>query len=209
MSAVGKDYRKKRKLGSNWFWFSCECGLVICQLRPAVKIISKDKGVTCMCKHCQGFWRSCNGGTRMVQISTNREHIQLVLDEPPESAYNEWARSRIAFYQRVEPNAPPRDTSPPKMAKYRIRFSGAASDAIWSVGLIRRRLPLQQFQGWLHSMFNDSLEAQLDGFGPRHKVVGSGTYGPVILHLPFLSLGLVFLFQRVRYLSSCSPILAQ
>jgi hypothetical protein len=105
MSAVGKDYRKKRKLGSNWFWFSCECGLVICQLRPAVKIISKDKGVTCMCKHCQGFWRSCNGGTRMVQISTNRERIQLILDEPPERAYNDWARSKIAFYQRVEPNA--------------------------------------------------------------------------------------------------------
>ena len=143
MSVVGKDYRKQKKLGPNWFWFSCECGLVMLAT-SSWEIISKEKGVTCggyMCKHCQGYWRSSNGGTRMVQISTNRERIQLILDEPPERAFNEWARSRIAFYQRVEPNAPPRDTTPPKMAKYRLRFSGAASDAVWLVVLSNPEAP--------------------------------------------------------------------
>jgi hypothetical protein len=143
MSTIGKEYSKKHKLNSNYFWFSCECGLVM-SATSSWEIISRKKGVTCggyMCKHCQGFWRSCNGGTRMVQISTNRERIQLILDEPPERAFNEWARSRIAFYQRVEPNAPPRDTAPPKMAKYRLRFSGSASDAVWLVVLSNPEAP--------------------------------------------------------------------
>ena len=77
----------------------------------------------------------------MLQISTNRESIQLIVDEPPEGAFNEWARSRIAFYQRVEPNAPPRDTAPPTMSRYRIRFPGAASDAVWLVALSNPEAP--------------------------------------------------------------------
>ena len=143
MSTVGNSYRKQKKLGPNWFWFSCECGLVM-SATSSWEIPSKEKGVTCggyMCKRCQGFWRASNGGTRTVQISANRERIQLILDEPPDGAFNEWARSRIAFYQRVEPNAPPRDTSPPKMANYRIRFTGAASDAVWLVVLSNPEAP--------------------------------------------------------------------
>ena len=42
MSVVGKDYRKQKKLGPNWFWFSCECGLVM-SATSSWEIISKEK----------------------------------------------------------------------------------------------------------------------------------------------------------------------
>ena len=133
---VGKDYKKKHKLVGDWFWFRCECGLVMSAV-SSWELVVKQHGITTggyMCRHCQGKWKAGRGGTRMVQIGNGKEKIQLILDEPPEAMYNKWCNDRIEFYKRIEPNAPLRDVKPEATAALcRLRFRGLASDAVWSV----------------------------------------------------------------------------
>ena len=71
----------------------------------------------------------------MLQIGSGDNHIQLIMDEPPDRECSDWCNSRIEFYKRVEPNAPLRDVAPDTKspAKNRIRFSGLASAAVWKV----------------------------------------------------------------------------
>jgi len=103
-----------------------------------------------MCKHCQGFWRSSNGGTRMVQISTNRERIQLILDEPPEQ---EWSRMLLPVIQLLQ--------------RWRGTDSGSLGRPVMQFGWwfcpIQRLLGLQPSPAWRHSMSRGSSRALPDG----------------------------------------------
>ena len=66
--------------------------------------------------------------------------MQLILDEPPEKLYNEWVKSRLEFYKRIEPTAAPRDIAlqvDPDLTN-RLLFScqnnmGLVSAAIWQI----------------------------------------------------------------------------
>ena len=71
----------------------------------------------------------------MIQIGSGGHRIQIILNDPPLDLYNKWANDRIEYYKRVEPNAPFRDVAPEmtETAAYRIRLTGAASVAVWSV----------------------------------------------------------------------------
>ena len=138
-SIVGKDYKKKNRLTGEWFWFSCECGLVLSAC-SSWEYITKEHGVTRSgyhCKHCRGKWVGNRGGSRMVQIGNGQNKIQLILVEPQEALYNQWANDRIEFYKRVEPNAPVRDVAPEfsEKAAHRLRLRKMASDAVWDVVL--------------------------------------------------------------------------
>ena len=62
--------------------------------------------------------------------------LQLILDNPPSELEQKWKKARIEFYKRIEPNAVVRDQYPivpPESANHRIRFTGAASDAIYKI----------------------------------------------------------------------------
>ena len=67
----------------------------------------------------------------MLVLATKSRSLQLVVDEPPQNLYNEWARDRIKFYERFEPNEAPRDAHPPKQAMDRLRLPGVASTVFW------------------------------------------------------------------------------
>ena len=107
----------------------------------------KESGVTrggWVCKSCQGFWKQSLGATRFVQITGKhrgeRVCLQLILDEPPQGLYNEWVKSRLEYYKRVEPTAPPRDVALDVDSDHthRLKFScqegkGNISNMIWGV----------------------------------------------------------------------------
>ena len=108
---------------------------------------TKEAGVSrggWVCKACQGFWRQGKGASRFVQLIGEhrgvKSNLQLILDEPPQQLYNEWVKSRLEFYKRVEPVAPPRDVALDVDPDHTQRFkfscqngNGNVSNAIWSV----------------------------------------------------------------------------
>ena len=128
------------------FWGRTDCGLILSSISPwEVKV--KQSGVTrggWACKACQGFWRQGRGASRFVQLVGDhrgtRVNLQLILDEPPQQLYNDWVKSRLEYYKRVEPTAAPRDVAleVDKDHTQRLKFScqnglGNISNAIWSV----------------------------------------------------------------------------
>jgi hypothetical protein len=143
-SVMGEPYYKKNKLGPKedqhkWFWFKCECGLVmsaVSQWEVKVRQSCVTRGGY-VCRHCAGMWKASRGGSRMLQLSGVTGKIQLVVDEPPEIEYNQWANDRIEYYKCVEPNAPIRDVAPDVTlpAAHRVRLRGLASEAVWKVVL--------------------------------------------------------------------------
>ena len=123
-----------------------DCGLILSSISPwELKV--KESGVTrggWVCKSCQGFWKQSLGATRFVQITGKhrgeRVCLQLILDEPPQGLYNEWVKSRLEYYKRVEPTAPPRDVALEVDSDHthRLKFScqegkGNISNMIWGV----------------------------------------------------------------------------
>jgi hypothetical protein len=99
------------------FWGRTDCGLILSSISPwELKV--KQSGVTrggWACKACQGFWRQGRGASRFVQLVGDhrgtRVNLQLILDEPPQQLYNDWVKSRLEYYKRVEPTAAPRDVA--------------------------------------------------------------------------------------------------
>jgi hypothetical protein len=67
---------------------------------------------------------------------TDGQHaLQLILDEPPEDAYNQFIKNRIQFYMRFEPNAPTLDAPPifpPSTKHRRLQLVREASNAVWT-----------------------------------------------------------------------------
>ena len=95
-SIMGEPYYKKNKLGPKedqrkWFWFKCECGLVmsaVSQWEVKVRQSCVTRGGY-VCMHCAGMWKENRGGSRMLQLSGATGKIQLVVDEPPLEEYNQ------------------------------------------------------------------------------------------------------------------------
>ena len=88
------------------------------------------------CKHCECVWKRQTTGTRLVTIYDGIVCLQLILDEPPQPEWNDWAKDRIEFYQRLEPNDSTRDVAPDLPcvpASHRIRCTGSVSHQVWKV----------------------------------------------------------------------------
>ena len=128
------------------FWGRMECGLVLSSVSPW-EVIPKMHGETrggYVCRYCQGFWKQKTGSTRLVQLTGRRRNervsVHLILDEPPQQAYNNWIRDRMEYYKRIEPSAPLRDEAldlDPNVLE-RLRFSvrndlGEVSNLLWTV----------------------------------------------------------------------------
>ena len=81
--------------------------------------------------------KSGRGGSRLLQLSGSTGKLQLVVDEPPQAEYNQWANERIEYYKRVEPNAPVRDIAPDITlpAAHRVRLRDISSEAVWKIVL--------------------------------------------------------------------------
>ena len=147
-SICSPKYKKEHfgHRGVHAFWGRADCGLILSSISPW-ELKTKEAGVSrggWVCKACQGFWRQGKGASRFVQLIGEhkgvKSNLQLILDEPPQQLYNEWVKSRLEFYKRVEPTAPPRDVAlevDPDHTQ-RLKFScqngnGNISNAIWSV----------------------------------------------------------------------------
>ena len=147
-SIASADYKRKHfgNKNAHVFWGKADCGLILSSLSPW-ELRTKESGVTkggWMCKACRGFWKAGTGASRFVQITGHHKGkeacLQLILDEPPERLYNEWVKSRLEFYKRIEPTAPPRDIAlqvDPDLTN-RLMFScqnnmGLVSSAIWQI----------------------------------------------------------------------------
>ena len=148
VSICSPKYKKEHfgHRGVHAFWGRTDCGLILSSISPW-ELKTKEAGVTrggWVCKACQGFWRQGRGSSRFVQLIGEhrgvKTNLQLILDEPPQQLYNDWVKSRLEFYKRVEPTAPPRDVAlevDPDHTQ-RLKFScqngnGNVSNAIWSV----------------------------------------------------------------------------
>ena len=120
-----------------------ECGLILPALTGwthsvrDTKSSIKKHGKNCwMCQYCSMAWGKYANGTRFVQVYCKTTVLQLILDEPPQKLWNEWARQRIEYYERLEPSAPKRDVYPsfPKEGEAnRVRFQNKDSDDVWQL----------------------------------------------------------------------------
>ena len=87
------------------------------------------------CKDCNKPWTRRLPGTRFVMLTDGQHALQLILDEPPEEAYNQFIKNRIQFYMRFEPNAPALDAPPifpPSTKHRRLQLVREASNAVWT-----------------------------------------------------------------------------
>ena len=143
-----QGYTGKKK-PANWvapyLWCTLECGLVLSAVSQW-NLTIRSKGAKngrhgWACQHCAAYWSGKKEGSRMLTISDEQGAkgpsmtIQVICKEPPQTEWNAWAKSRIEFYKRFEPNEPLRDEPAltcPRLANQRVRLEGLSSDLLWT-----------------------------------------------------------------------------
>ena len=100
-----------------------------------------------MCHYCSQQWGMSDIGARFVQVYCRGMVLQLILDNPPQATYNKWAKERVEFYERFEPNAPRRGEypiMPDEGSVNRLAFTGNDSKIIWELLLTNSSNELQE-----------------------------------------------------------------
>ena len=130
------------------------CGLILPALtgwehtiRDTKSQVKKYGRNAWMCHYCSQAWGITPFGARFVQVYCKGLVLQLILDNPPTSTYNIWAKQRVEFYERFEPTAPRRDEypiMPEEGSVNRVSFTRRDSDAIWQLLLTNSSQELQE-----------------------------------------------------------------